>query len=65
MVSKFMKKLAGWVCGAAGHGKLAKPAHQMALERTLVFKGQSCPRLCVPQSNVVADITHNRLCGIP
>ena len=29
--------------GASGHGKLAKPAHQKALEKSLGIKGQSCP----------------------
>ena len=54
--------------GGSGHGKLAKPSHQMALERTLVFgtrensriqgSGQSNATI-VPQSNVVAEITCN------
>ena len=31
--------------GASGHGKLAKPAHQKALEKSLRIKDQSCPML--------------------
>ena len=29
----------------SGHGKLAKPSHQMALKKTLGIKDQSCPLL--------------------
>ena len=29
----------------SGHGKLAKPAHQKALKKSLGIKDQSCPML--------------------
>ena len=31
--------------GVPGHGKLVKPFHQMALEKILGIKDQSCPML--------------------
>jgi hypothetical protein len=34
--------------GVSGHGKLAKPAHQKALEKSPRIKDQSCPMLQLP-----------------
>ena len=46
--------------GGSGHGKLAKPAPQKALQKSLGIKDQSCPMLRLSQSNVVADMTRSK-----
>ena len=44
--------------GGPRHGKLTKPGHQKAPEKSLAIKDQSSPMLrIVPQSNEVVDIT--------
>ena len=53
------------LCRGAGasHGKLAKPSHQMALEKPLRIKAQSCTMLRLSHKamcDVVADITRSK-----